>query len=228
MRARSISMVVPLLLAALGRAQAAGLGWYDCGNAGGALQERFTCDTDTGAAHVAILSLPSHQDVDSVASIDVSIEFLSARAALPPWWELGPGGCRAGALRISTSFADPPLEAGICEDLWGGAGASVTLAYETNVSGDPRVARLEIHLMRRPGASVSLRRGIEYYLCALNIRNDATTGDGCSGCEEGVCIYVTGTIIRLTDGREVEDRTPGSMFWQNAGFYVDHGAWCQD
>src|SRR5262245_23349533 len=83
---------------ASGEAGRMNLSWNDCGSFGDAI-ETFSCDTNAGF-HTIVGSYIAPTFLDSVTSSEIVLYVQSETSALPDWWQLRAGSCRAGSLSV--------------------------------------------------------------------------------------------------------------------------------
>jgi hypothetical protein len=169
------------LTAAVANAQL-NLNYTDC-VAGGLVSNRTSaCTSNTGSFNI-IGSFIAPAGITNLAGTEGVLDFQSASAALPPWWQFGQAGsCRQTA--ASVQYNTPGAS---CVDYYGsipgGALGGFGITWSGNRSRIKTVAAVDI------GATAGLVPGDEVYAFTLRITNVLTTGTGaCAGCLEPVCI----------------------------------------
>jgi hypothetical protein len=158
-----------------------------------------TCLSNTGT-NTLVASFVAPAGVDAMTGLEAEIQVLGAAgAALPAWWNLQGGGCRA----TSTSVNFAPVGSAGCPDAndipWTGG---PVIEYP-NLNGAPdRLFIRVIGAVAPPG--VALTAGQEYRLFSLNINNSKTVGAGlCAGCGVPSCSIASSSISRRTRRRTV-------------------------
>jgi len=180
-----------LLLAVAGRASAAlsppgvNIRWNQCYDDGGAVNKAFACDSNSGSESL-VLSLVLDTGMDSVSGMEIRIEFWSASASLPDWWQyVNTGTCRRTSFNFSTS---PPPGSVNCSDWASGNATGGIGAYQVGASG-PNMASIVVAEAVPPASLASLAPGGEYFICGLTINHLKTVGvPSCTGCNVPVCI----------------------------------------
>ena len=162
------------------------------------------------------------QAVDSVVALEIVVDLEAMSATLPAWWEVGKGGCRAGALAPDAEFAQAS-----CAVPWQGLvqGPSVLLAgvFPGEPRGEANQARLKITVAVLPDSFRRLNAGEMYYAARLLLSNDLTAG--CSGCQIPTCLVLNSIVIGRLEGAPGGNlllETPGPMnanraTWQGSG-----------
>ena len=232
-------LLVLLSLAAPARAQIGDvhLSWNDCLAKGGLENLAYACDANEG---VSTLVCAFHLN-QAVGPIDrLSLDF-GLRTNLPcdgpgpcrgpdllSYWQLEPGGCRAGSLNVSTDFTSAPYNTGTaCVNMWRSAQVfqgAVNATYPVFDSYwgwfyDRTLFHTEVSAIG--GNPVSLAAGVEYYAMRIVIDHAMSAGDGaCDGC----CAPVAFGISRLTITSGGQDivlqplSLPEFAVWQSFGY----------
>lgn len=158
--------------------------WDVCYDDSGPVNKLFACDTNTGSASL-VLSLVMDDVMDSVSGMELGVEFWSASANLPDWWQFkNIGTCRQSSLSFSTA---PPASVN-CSD-WANGNASGGLGAYTVDALSPNKATIVAAEAVPPTALASLEPGTEYFLCRLVINHLKTVGTpSCAGCDVPVCV----------------------------------------
>jgi len=194
------ALLLPLALAVARDAAAqpgTALTWNDCflGVAAGDLF--FDCATDAGQEEL-FCALRLQQPTDGVIALECVVDLQHADPALPDWWQLGSGGCRAGNLTASADYSG--LSA--CADPWGGAGSATIQQYQVGAPrGAPNQVRiLAVSFVPSPSAA-SLDATSTYYAARVIILNGKTTGlPACAGCVGGACLVLNSILVRRLPG----------------------------
>ena len=196
------------------------LGWGECGSSA-AMQQTSTCASSTGDQKLyAAFSLA--QALDQVVGVEIVVDISHADPVLPAWWQLGVGGCRAGALSAN---GETPEGSG-CVDFWMGQASGDVQSYVVGQPrGGPNQARIRVALSLLPANARALEAGTVYYAARLVLGNQATTGAGsCAGCGGDACLVLNSIWIKRLPGAPGGDvfvTTPsitGNMAtWQGTG-----------
>jgi hypothetical protein len=197
------SLTASLLLGLLaGPAAAAGLslGWLDCraGGGSGAGNLNYPCP-DVGLFDQLLFpGLVLAAPVDSVISVELVIDVDVADVALPPWWHMEPGGCRAGGWTADAQTASA------CVDPWDGTGvADVQGWLPGQPGGSDRHGRLLIAAATAPGTLAAFAADTSYSLARARLR--PANPSGCVGCTTPACLVFNSVIIRRLPGSSVEE-----------------------
>jgi hypothetical protein len=180
-KALTLAAALVALTAATASAQL-NLNYTDC-VAGGLVSNRaFACNTNTGSFNI-IGSYIAPAGITNLAGTEGVVDFQSATASLPAWWQFGQAGsCRQTA--ASVQYNTPGAS---CVDYYGsipgGALGGFGITWSGNRGRIKTVAAVDI------GATAALVPGDEVYAVTLRITNALTTGTGeCGGCLEPVCV----------------------------------------
>ena len=189
------------------------LGWGDSPTNGAPTTRVFDCKSNSGVSTLVVSVVPT-ADIPGVAGFSVALTAWVGGEGeispccgpwlpppLPPYWDLGPGGCRAGAISASAGFQGGPDPNPVLDPL----GSALFLAkpwfLETslNVPGAlPESSTVGRYAMEGvlDGTTADLLAGHEYYLATITLRHTkAAMPGGCSGC----CTSVRfSPVIRLT------------------------------
>jgi hypothetical protein len=166
--------------------------WDACYDDSGAANKLFACDTNTGSASL-VLSLVMDAVMDSVSGMEIRVEFWSASASLPDWWQFkNIGTCRQSSLSFSTIL--PPAAVN-CSDWASGNAAGGIGSYTVSQFG-PNMATVLVAEAVPPTALASLDPGTEYFLCRLTINHLKTVGTpSCTGCDVPVCVVFSAVNV---------------------------------
>lgn len=233
---RVMVLIVVLLCARAAHAGPVGhVRWSACAADGGARVESFDCSTNAGT-HEAVFTLVADEpiaDITGVRALLLSEDFCPCWAVcsrtgsttlfnVTPWWQLGPGQCRAGALSASIDFTESSwTESGNCPDLWMGAGAPYLYNLPTlSVSAGVQVV-MDAEIHTDPGQHYAVEPGVEYHVLRFTLRNSRTTGAGsCLGCCGSMSFCPFLYIWRGANRTEVTiDRPNEGLGWRTNGTY---------
>lgn len=192
------------LSVAAASAQGINFSWDDCYLSGAAnVNKASACGGNFGAPNKLILALdPGASTIDGVNGAQGTIDLQTAGGALPDWWRIDPGACRAGALLadVAVGSGNAPFS---CPEPWASAGGGQAGGAQlAPFIGGPDRARIT-WIVAIPGLT-AFDPGVapDWYVIALNITNTKTTGTGaCAGCLTPACLVAN--EMRLT--REATD-----------------------
>lgn len=197
---RSAFVLVALLFFATAtpaRAQGGiNLFWNGCSD-GGATTRTFACNS-VGAGFTLDLSVVVPHDMPRFAAATARLDFILDAAVIPPWWEVWPGGCRAGQLGMTF---DPYLNVTNCYDLWQ---ATPTVSTFEIVPGSyvPNQFRVTGTGAVLPGGELHLLAdGTELWFAKITILRGKTVGPTvCEGCLVGACVRLNDCHLQQADG----------------------------
>jgi hypothetical protein len=131
--------------------------------------------------------------MDSVSGMEIRVEFWSASASLPDWWQFkNIGTCRQSSLNFSTII--PPAAVN-CSD-WASGNASGGIGAYTVSGLSPNMATVLVAEAVPSTALASLDPGTEYFLCSLTINHLKTVGaPSCTGCDVPVCVVFSAVNV---------------------------------
>lgn len=201
------------------RAQGIAIGWHDCRppGGGGFNGQNYGCTSN-------IITLPLFASfslatpVDSVWAMELVVDVDVATEALPAWWRMEPGGCRADSWAADASLA------GSCADAWNGTGAAAAQGWLPGQPGaSPRHGRLLVAASVLPNDAVALDADVPYTACRILLRTSNTTS--CEGCLIPACLVFNSLLIRRLPGSSVEEvllsvaESPAAnmVAWQGVG-----------
>ncbi len=208
MRKLALLTLCSLLFAALTAHAQVNMGWGDSPSNSASTTQVFDCQSNTGSSTLVISIVPG-SDIAGVTGFSIDLRSFvgdggtcddfsggTASSCLPPpmpaFWDLGSGGCHAGAISASGDFrAEPWASSTQVLDPWqgnalvfGGPWTLQTISgypqrpLETSTVGDYWVSGA-----LSGGMSVDLLAGHEYYLARITVRHTlSTTAGGCAGC----------------------------------------------
>jgi len=176
-----LAALLLLAFAAPGWAGGINATWTDCST--GPMTRTFACNSNVGTNDIVASFEPPRNIPDVIGAIGV-IDLCLGGVNLAPWWQLGSGGCRVGALSASAiDLSGQPT----CADVWQGqAGASTD--YIVGYSGWDS-ARILVFVNMSAQVAQPVASGTEYHAFTVRIRNDNTVG-GCAGCNYPACIVL--------------------------------------
>ena len=227
MRVRPFSHLASLTVAAWGALAGAGIGaaparsdealnltWFDCPAGAGESDDAFLCNTNDGE-HTLFLTFTLAQPLTGVIGLEAVVDLQSADIALPPWWQLGAGGCRVGVpvnLVADASFAGSIA----CANPWRGTPASLIQGFTVGPPdhGVSNQARIKAVASVPSDSASDLAAGTAYYGLKIIIRNGQTTGgpSACAGCLPPLCLVLNSILVRRLPGAPGGDAmltTPG-------------------
>ncbi len=180
-----------LMLPDAAHANGLNLSWDACGAAGVA-NKQFACNTNTGYDYLVLSAeFPTAWIVDLPLTFDATLDVTSAQSALPNWWRLDPGDCRAGAITVGI---ESDGRYGSCTAGALASGSRTAFAWST--SGlSPERRRLTI--TSRPESAIWANDPLgEMLMCVLEISHSKSTGLGaCTGCTTPVCIVLNSVTL---------------------------------
>jgi hypothetical protein len=210
---RPTLLSVLLLLASVSAAEAGtsppgvNLSWDRCFGDGQVKYKTFACNTNVGS-ETLVATFEVASELPGAYGLDFYMDFRSASAIMPAWWEFkNAGACRISSL--SEPSASPPPGSASCA-AWAdpalvGGGLSTYSVLETD-------HRYLVGLLAVPIQNlVTLHPGQEYFAFSLTINHLKSIGTGsCAGCLEPVVIYLssinlyqagtTGYALRMWNG----------------------------
>jgi hypothetical protein len=194
--------------------EALNLTWDDCPDGGGGSDDPFLCNMNEGQ-HTLFLTFTLAQPLTGVIGIESVVDLQSSDVTLPPWWELGTGGCRFGIpvnLLADASFAGSTA----CANPWHGTPSSLIQGFTVGPPdhGVSNQARIKAVASVPSDSASDLAAGTAYYGLKIIIRNGQTTGGPlvCSGCLPPLCLVLNSILVRRVPGApggDVTLTTPG-------------------
>ena len=188
--------------------------------------QQFACNTNTGCA-LMTCSFSPHYDQPEWVGVEVHLDGQSDDSALPYWWLMAPGECRASALTVSNDFASAPKIG--CTDPWTGRVTAGGLVYyqDGTSAGGWNLAKMMVVYLVDVETPVSLSAGTEYYACQVRISYVHTAGRNIvSGCDRPMAWTLA--LVRSCPVYGCDDLTeplPGGnqcLNWQNSEL-----PWCR-
>lgn len=199
MRRCSVHTATLLLVAGLFAATTAhalggiDLYWDGCSLDPHASARTFACDTDTGEDFALFVSFATPGAVPRFVGAALTMNFAFDDVAIPSWWQVAAGECRAGAITVGWAAADV---AGSCPDPWNGQ-ANLAVTQFLPASWRSNAFRLVTAAAVPADSAVYLPDdGPEYALCHIAISRAHTTGPGaCAGCALGACMIAEQLVL---------------------------------
>ncbi len=199
------ALLAAALLASSAPAAAASiaLAWDECRSGGGASLRTSACDTNLGAEEW-FASLVLDAPLADVIGVIVVFDLQHSQPALPDWWALQPGGCRAGELDASAAFADRPG----CADPWAAAPLGAAALLQGIQPGQPRGGANQMRMYYAAAVpssqAVGWSAGTAYPAARLRLSRARTTGAGaCAGCAEAACLVLNSIEVQRLGGPDV-------------------------
>ena len=185
---KRVTLLCGLLLAmsaTVAAASGVGLRWNSCLGDAGAQNKNFACNTNSGT-NTLVGTFQLTTGLNQVSGNEIIIDFGSASATLPAWWQMkNAGTCRSTSLTMNSALSPAAVN---CADWAQGLSAGGIGAYNIGLRG-PNTSRVIAALAVAPDALQDLVTGQEYFSFNLNINNLKTVGTGaCAGCNTAVCI----------------------------------------
>ncbi len=193
-----------------------GLRWDGCAaDPGSRHEKRFACDSNVGGSFVLFASVVAPANMPRFAAASATIDVVVSRDfPLPPWWQVAPGQCRAGAIAM---LFDPAMLETNCPDLWQGGQRMSAVQIQPGRIGAGTV-RLYGGAALEAGHEVEvLADGTELNVCRVHISRSRSSGtEACDGCP--TCAFINFSECRLLQPAGLGDYTvtfpsgPGGSF----------------
>ena len=225
---------------AAGAARADALvGWGDSPTNGAPILQTFNCHANTGANTMVISVVPEYDligvtgmQLDLVAWQGTGGECYSPSNGgqcyippLPAYWDMGPGGCRAGAISgVAGFYGTPRVDPSPVVDPWQGA-ISLCTGWHVETGGmwtekgyEPTsVGRLDVQASIPQGSSVDLLAGHEYYIATVTLRHTKSLmPGGCEGCCTSVEFHPRITLQYVGGAAYLEPTSGIGGVWQGS------------
>lgn len=197
-----ICLAVVLLTACAAPAFAGGvaMSWGDyCGlSNGGPWLLSWACSSDTTTRIRATCSFMPDESHPDLIGLTVYLEGMTESATVPDWWRFDAGGCREGALTLSTDGSAMVGGAEACIDPWAG--------LATGALGDWVVDGYHIWTtatctLAQP---VAIEAGLKYFACQFRVDARETVGGECWGCIVPTLFGLRSIELRFAAGEEPE------------------------
>jgi hypothetical protein len=197
-----ICLAAVLLAACTAPAFAGGvaMSWGDyCGlSTGGSENLTWACRNDTTTRIRATCSFMPDQSHTDLIGLTVDLAGMSEAATLPDWWQLGVGGCREGALTLSTDGSTMVGGAEACIDPW--AGLATGLLGDWVVLGN----HFETTATCTLAQPVAIEAGLKYFACQFQVGARKTTSGECTGCVYPMTLAIRSIELQFAGGGEPE------------------------
>lgn len=223
----SLTLVMLACLAApLARgAEGLFLTWNDCPTGFGSTPTRFFgCGTDAGTERL-IAAFTVGQAVDSVIGIEAVVDVQIAADSLPPWWQLGTGGCRSGYLTAQEDFTHDST----CVDPWNDTGIALVQDYiPYQPYGGGAQARVKAVVSVPSTNAAHLDPGPMYYAVRLMLSHQFSSA--CTGCLSPGCLVLNSIWLKRVPGAiggDVLLTTPGASMGNFARWQGGQPGDCQ-
>lgn len=225
---KSLTLSAVLLAISASTALAGGvnINWSDCFGATPTSSVTFNCAANSGSVGTAWVSIVPDQAMTQVVSTTVVVNITAGGGSLPLWWELQPGGCRAGAgvMDYAATFGavgcpsifeqttDTGIPPATNADVIG-VGNVVA-----GVGGVDRVRLVAIGAVQ-PSLAATIDNTTEYVVSKLAISKAKSTGGVvCAGCNTGAVIVVD--EVRIQQPLGVGDQTVVASGGQQSVQYI--------
>ncbi len=168
------------------------LRWFECA-ASGQQANVVNCAVPTLPRSLYVAACPA-TSVDQVVGTNMVFDVVADAATLPGWWQLAPGGCRAGRLTADASFGATVA----CVDAWNEAGVALIQGYEARPGGGPNELRFVVVAGVLPGNAVVMPGGEPRALVHVVMDLADVISTPCAGCATGACIVLNSVeLVRL-------------------------------
>lgn len=183
----------------------------------------FACTANTGSWQIAT-SFLIHTPMPLFVGVEIYLEGQSDAVALPDWWKMGTGDCRAGKISFSSNNVSSPQTA--CFDWSGGLAITTSPGYTWGPwAGAPTAAANTAHVKDAAaldaGTPFDMAADVEYYAGTFNIANSKAVGTGaCTGCALGMKWGMYKIVVADLEFRQdvLQDVIPGGnqcLDWNN-------------
>lgn len=186
MRVPAISLAL-LLVASSAWPASLQLRWNECaGSPGATLVQSFACDANTGSeALVSTITLDT--PFRAMIGAEIRLGAILDGGTIPPWWELGNGGCRLGA--VAAVNARGAAWTG-CASPWPPSALLVAFGAPDALTPGRVVLGGGIAVPEADSFTVAPSAG-GLYLMTMTIAHTKSTGTGaCDGCATRACIVL--------------------------------------
>jgi hypothetical protein len=196
------------------------LGWNGVRDSEMSSARSFGCDT-IGGSHRMVLTFTAPDSVTQFVALDVVLELRATGQRLPAWWEFrNSNACRTLSLSLHMGPVATGAE-GEVPDPWdqGQTGLGVITAYERDIGGDLRLARISASLARPMTTPIALAPGRLYRAATFVMDHRRTLGRyACEGCREPITIQVRKLTLLEASGRStvIAPGLDGCLGWQGA------------
>jgi hypothetical protein len=191
------------------------LRWNDCPLAASSVSTMtFGCSSDVGE-ELLVAAITLGETVDDVIAVEVVIDIQFAGAAVPPWWQIDPAGCRDGALIARSAPPQNPA----CTDFWNQT-LTPGLLYQIAPRGNPSQARVVVSFaLPSTTPPRQLVPGPTYYVASIAVQNQRTSQ--CTGCLTNACLVLNSVRLGRVPGSPGQD----PMIVQPGPLEANHATW---
>jgi hypothetical protein len=227
-RASGFALVLALAGAVPARAQEAlYLRWNECASLGGTADRGFNCVSDLQVDQL-VVSFQAGRVIDQVIGIEVVIDLQHSAASVPPWWQMGLGGCRASDFVPSADFTPTPG----CDDAWQGHGTALLQDFRPgDPYGLPSQSRILLTVAVPSEQSATFDATTEYAAVRLAVDHLRSSGSSeCTGCSGPACLVLNSVLLLrppAAPGGNVLLVTPGAGDANRATWQGGAGAPCE-
>lgn len=196
----SAGLLLLTLVASVAAAGGVSMSWGDyCSQSdGGPWNLTWACRSDTFTGIRMSCSFKPDQSHADFIGLSVFLAGMSEAPTVPDWWQLGPGGCREGALTLSTDGSTMTGGPEACIDPWGGA-ATGTLDY-WGVTESILYVTATCNLDQ----PVAIEAGLKYFACQFRVDAHKTVSGECWGCLAPGIFGIRAIELRFAGGAEPE------------------------
>lgn len=158
----------------------------------------WTCRSDTFASVRMTCSFKPDRSHPDLIGLSAHLEGMSEADPVTDWWRFGAGGCREGALTLSTDGSAMMGGAEACIDPWAG--------LATGTLGDWGVDGYHIWTtatctLAKP---VAIEAGIKYFACQFRVDASKTVSGECWGCLVPSLFGLRSIELHFAGGEEPE------------------------
>ncbi len=182
-RALPFLFVAVLLAACTAPALAGGVsmswGNYCSWSEGGPTSLTWYCRNDTTTRIRMTCSFRPIRTHPAFVGLHVTLVGMTEASSVPDWWQLGDGGCREGALTLSTDGSAMAGGPSVCADPWGGAAVGTLGEWEIPWPGSNRIEVTADCSLVEP---VPIEAERQYFACQFRVDASGTVSGECGGC----------------------------------------------
>jgi hypothetical protein len=196
------------------------LNWDDCTLGAPATNKNDACTSNFGAPNKLIVSMDPGGLIANVNGAQGVIDVQVDAVALPDYWRLDTGQCRAGNLSadVAVGSGNAPFS---CPEPWASGGGNqsggANFGFPTNPARSAAWGRIT-WIVAIPGqTSLDVATAPDYYLIAINLLRANTTS--CVGCLTPACMVAN--LVRLTKPAG----TPGGDVFVTNAAVAQHVTW---
>lgn len=217
-----------IFCAAVAHANGINLNLGDCVALGASNTMTTTCTANTTAPFKLVSTVELTQDIPNFNAAAVIIDFTASGTALPAWWNVQPGGCRAG----HAAPAWNGTSGGTCHTVWdifaAATGFSPLVAdqWQLGLHGANSIRYNGGAAIGTPDTQPALDAAYGIYewgICLITVDYTKTTSLGaCAGCATPVCVVLNEVDLQQSGNpNPIVNTTPGSGFnWVNLNSFT--------